>query len=271
MSDPAAKPRDLKPVLQSFVLLDAVLRLFLWWSPIALTAAIVTATDSWPIKPLVGADFHTAWAWGQKLGQWAVLYNLIYVGLLVLLRVLTPTPKEGRYELGPGKKLDRQLLYSAVHAALTKARYQPPFPGFLVFHIANLPPMSWLVGRIFGPRSQSCYVTDPGILDPHMVSIGRNVIIGFGTTIAGHYQMGDAVHFKRTIIEDNVVIGAHVAMAGVHVKQGAMIGAGSVVLPDSQIGENEFWSGIPARRRRAVSARGAEDEQPCEVLAAGYQ
>lgn len=268
MSKTASPTRDLKSGLQMFLVLDAVLRLFLWWCPIALTAAVVTATDSWPDKPLIGADLDTAWVWGQKLGQWAILYNVIYVALLVVLRALIPTPKEGRYELGAGRKLDRQLLYSAFIAALTKARYHPPFPGFLVFHLSNLPPMRWLMGPIFGPHSRSCYITDPCILDPHMVSIGRNVTIGYGTTIAGHYQQRDAVHYRRTIIEDDVVIGAHVAMAGVHVRRGAIIGAGSIVMPESEIGENEYWSGNPARRRAKVSAPDAPADQPSEALLA---
>ena len=107
MSEAAVKPRDQRFGLQMFLLLDGVLRLFLWWCPIALTAAIVTATDSWPGKPLVGANLDTAWRWGEKLGEWAILYNLLYVALLIVLRALIPTPKEGRYDLGPGSKLDR--------------------------------------------------------------------------------------------------------------------------------------------------------------------
>jgi acetyltransferase-like isoleucine patch superfamily enzyme len=116
--------------------------------------------------------------------------------------------------------------------------------------MANLPPLKWLMDSIFGPKSKSCYVTDPCILDPSHVTIGRNVVIGFGTTLAAHFQEQDAVLIKQTIIEDDVLIGGHCAISGVHIQRGAVIGAGSVVLPGSMIGPGEYWSGNPARRRR---------------------
>ena len=106
---------------------------------------------------------------------------------------------------------------------------------------------------------------DPCIIDPHKVSVGRSVTIGFGTTIAAHYQQRDAVYFKRTIIEDDVLIGGHVAMAGVHVKRGAVIGAGSIVLPESEIGENEYWSGNPARRRSVLPPPGERTTAPSDA------
>jgi hypothetical protein len=262
MTTASAKPYDPKTSLQLLLVFDAFIRLFIWWSPIAMTIAIFTRYQAWPTTPLTQANLAMAWVWGQKLGQLVILYNLIYVAHLVLLRLPIPTPPEGRIEVGSGARTDRRLIYSAVISSLTKARYQPPFPGFLVFHISNLPPMCWLMNPIFGPHSKSCSVVEPGIIDPHMVSVGRNVIIGWGTTIAGHYQERNAVFFKRTVIEDDVLIGGHVAMAGVHVKRGAVIGAGSIVLPGSEIGENEYWSGNPARRRGTLPPPGERAAAP---------
>ncbi|MFQ5430584.1 MAG: DapH/DapD/GlmU-related protein, partial [Phycisphaerae bacterium] len=122
--------------------------------------------------------------------------------------------------------------------------------------VANLPPLCWLMNRVFGPRSQSCYVTDPRIIDPHLVTIGRNVIIGFGSMIAGHHQEQDRVVIQPTVIEDDVLIGGYAAISGAHIKKGAKVGAGSVVLPGSVIGEYEYWSGNPARRRQRLKQRG---------------
>ena len=258
-------PQDPKLGLQLLLLLDVFVRLFIWWSSLALTVALFTRLKAWPDQQFAGPDLGLAWLWGQKLGQLVLIYNLIYIAHLLVLRMLIPTPKEGRYDT-VGGKLDRQLLYSGLLSTLTKARMQPPFPGFLVFHLANLPPMSWLMGPIFGPRSRSCYVADPCIIDPHLVSIGRNVVIGLNTTIAAHYQERDSVHFRRTIIEDDVLIGGYCAMAGAHIKKGAVVGAGSMILSGSVIGENEYWSGNPARRRRVLPPPGqrGEDQLPPE-------
>jgi hypothetical protein len=197
-----------------------------------------------------------------------LLFDLLYVGHLLVGRLIIPTPKEGRYDLSAGS-LNPQLLLAGLLSALTKARLQPPFPGFLVFHLANLPPMRWLMNAVFGPKSRSCYVTDPCSLDPHLGTIGRNVVIGFNTTIAAHFQKRDSVRVLRTTIEDDVLIGGCSAVSGAHVKRGAVIGPGSIVLPDSVIGENEYWSDNPARRRRVLpppGQRGASDLPPQDEL-----
>ena len=76
-------------------------------------------------------------------------------------------------------------------------------------------------------------------------------MIGFNATVAGHYQECDAWVLKRTVIEDNVIIGGHaVIYGGVRIGAGAAIGAGAIILPNTVIGPNEFWGGVPAKKIR---------------------
>ena len=249
--------RDTRRALQAVVALDVVVRLALWGGALALTTGAFTALDAWPARGPIGADLRQAAAWAWCLAGWVILFNVIYVAELVVVRLLVPTPKEGRYPTGDGARPHRQLLWALLVGLLSKARYFAPFPGFLVFHIANLPPMVWLMRAVFGPKSRSCYFGEPKIIDPSFVEIGRNVIIGINTTIAGHYQTQDAVVIKRTIIEDDMLIGGHAGIAGgVHLKAGCMIGAGAIVLPETVVGPNEFWAGVPAKRIGMV--RGAD-------------
>jgi len=245
-----APPRDRAPAIRAFVVLDLVARLVMWSASVALATAAVTALGVWPERSIVGADLLLAWDWALCLSAWIVLFNVAYVVLLVVLRLPIPAPQEGRYPTN-GRGLPPALLWSCLLALLTKARYGAPFPGFLVFHLANLPPLRWLMEPIFGPRSRSCTMSEPRVVDPHLVTIGRNVVIGAFTSITGHYQDRDAVVLRRTIIEDNVVIGGDCALfGGVHVKSGSMIGAGAIVLPGTVVGPNEFWAGVPARKIR---------------------
>ena len=245
--------RDRRRSLQAYLVLDLVVRITIWGTAVGLTSAVFTAVDGWPAGSLIGADWGCAAAWAIRLCHWVILFNLIYVCELVVLRLLIPTPKEGRYSTADVGKLDRQLVWCCLIGILTKARYEAPFPGFFVFHVSNLPPMCWLMGPIFGPKSRSCYFTEPRVLDPSLVEIGRNVVIGFGSSISGHVQLRDAVVIKRTTIEDNVVIGGHsVIFGGVHLKAGSMIGAGAIVLPGTVVESNEFWAGIPARKVGSV-------------------
>lgn len=241
---------DLRNTLRGFLLLDSFVRLLIWTGALGLSIGAFNAWGLWPKESIVGAGFGLAWFWAKRVGWCIVLFNIFYVAELVVLRLLVPTPREGRYPT-TGQKLSWQLVWAGMLGTLAKARYEAPFPGFLVFHIANLPPMCWLMGRIFGPKSRSCYATDPRILDPQGVQLGRNVVIGFNATVAAHYQERDALIIKHTIIEDDVVIGGHaVIYGGVHIHEGAIIGAGAIVLPNTVIGSNEFWGGVPAMKIR---------------------
>lgn len=244
--------------LQGFLMLDAVVRLFIWGSSMAFAFMAATALGWWPAENPFGGAPAVAWAWGGAVVKWVVLYNLIYIAELILLRLAIPTPEPGIYStIKPPdlrKRSDRQVLYSCLIALLTKARYEAPFPAFLVFHASNIWPLRPLMGRVFGPRSRSCYVTDPLILDPHLVEIGRNVVIGSGANIAGHCQLPDMVVVRKTIIEDDVVIGANTTIfGGVHIHRGAMIAAGSVVAPFTVVGSCEYWSGVPAVKVRDLT------------------
>jgi acetyltransferase-like isoleucine patch superfamily enzyme len=140
---------------------------------------------------------------------------------------------------------------------LTKARLDPPFPGFLVFHICNLPPFSWIVGRTIGPRTRSVTLADPWILDPSFVQIGRNVTIGFQTTITAHHQTNEGIVIRKVIIEDDVTVGGNSSLlSGTHLKKGSMIGSGALVLPNTVVEENEFWAGVPAKKIGMVNSAG---------------
>lgn len=249
----ASQPNDPFYPMQGFLLLDALARLFIWSVAVALTCALFTALHAWPPRTPVGADLGTAWAWSGFAARWIVVFNVAYVIVLLLMRLPIPCPAEGHYattgQLRIFSRRDRQLVWACLVAIITKARYQPPFPGFLVFHVTNLVPFRWLVGPILGPRSRSIGVMEPSILDPHHVTIGRNVVIGFGATITAHVQERDGVTIRRTIIEDDVLVGGHsVVPGGAVVKSGSMIGAGAIVRPNSVIGPNEFWGGVPARK-----------------------
>jgi hypothetical protein len=237
---------------------------FIWSSALALSGAAMTWLGGWPGQWPAGPG--PWWAWGRALSNFVVVYNLVYVAELVGLRLLIPTPRPGVYAtnraLRPWHPRDRQLVWSCLIATLTKARYEAPFPAFLVFHLSNLPPMRWLMGPIFGPRSRSCYVSEPLILDPSFVEIGRNVVIGSHASIAGHIQVPDMVQIRKTTIEDDCLIGANALIfGGVQVKRGSMVAGGSVVPPYTVIGPYEYWSGVPAVKVR--------DLRPEEAVNAG--
>jgi len=246
-------PMNPSVAIQFLLLLDAGVRLLIWSGAAAITLFIAARYDLWTWH--AWSDLHSfaaAWALSQRLGHFVMIFNAAYLLELAALRLLIPRPKPGRYSLA-GKRPDVNLLCSCLLAVLTKARYQAPFPAFLVPMLANVAPFRWLLGATLGPRSGSPFFVEPNILDPFNVTIGRNVTIGFGSIIAGHLQERDAVLIAPTVIEDDVLIGANVGIPGnVHIKRGAVVRGFSSLLPGTVIGENEYWAGIPARRVREL-------------------
>jgi len=257
MSEATVQTRDAKTSLQGMLVLDIFIRLLIWSSSLAVSVATMTALNAWPEQGIVKADLGLAWQWGQKLTHLILLFNLYYVAALVVLRLPIPTPKEGTYSMAPGAPLDRNLICAALIAMLTKARYHAPFPGFFVFHIANLPPLRWFMNHVFGPKSRSCYVLDPILGDPFMTEIGRNVVFGFNSSVTCHTQQRDAIAIKKVVIGDDVLIGANaVVFSGARIGRGAVVLSGAVVAPDTVIGDYEVWGGLPAKKIKVLPPPG---------------
>lgn len=257
MASESDRSVDPRAGLRGFLALDAFVRLLLWAGAFTFSTGAMTYFGGWPKTPAVGASFSAAWQWAVALVQWIVWFNVTYVGLILVGRLPIPTPREGRYTIAPGQKIDRQLLWSCLLATLTKARYEAPFPAFLAYHIANLPPLCWLFTPIFGPHSRSCCVTDALFMDPSLTEIGRNVTIGYDAIIAAHTQGRDEVVIKRTIIEDDVLIGGRACIyGGCHIRRGAIILGNAILRPDTIVGENEVWGGVPAKKIKELPAYG---------------
>lgn len=255
---PAAPVADSRRMLEAFLLVDGAVRLLIWSGAVVLTCLAFRGLGLWP-RAASGPLAEPAWTWLIWISAWIALFNLVYVGILVLLRLLIPTPREGEYPLVCRGAVDRQVLWQCLLAILTKARHQAPFPGFLVHTVASLPPLRGLVDHTLGPRSRSCNVVDPLIMDPHLVTIGRNVVIGYGAVFTAHVQGRDTLALRRIVVEDDVVIGGTAQiLAGARIGAGAVIGAGAIVLPGTVVGANEFWAGVPAKKIRDLPPRTAQ-------------
>lgn len=235
--------------IQFLLVLDIWIRTMIWAAAFGATLLIMSRTDlfrslSWDTVSHWGG----AWVVATTATNFILLFNVVYILTLVAVRLPFPRPRSGVYRTD--RPLDWNLLLAAFLAVLTKARFQPPFPGIFVSQLAGIVPFRWLLGQTIGPMSKSSFFVDPGVVDPWGVEIGRNVTIGLGSMITCHLQERDYVIVDRVIIEDDVSIGAYAGIScGVHIKRGAVIEPYAAVKPRTVIGEYEFWGGRPAFKK----------------------
>lgn len=261
---PTSRNRNSSVVLQLLLVFDIWVRTMIWAVSLSATLLVMSRTSlfrslSW--DKLSG--WSGAWAFAATLTNFILLFNVAYVLTLILVRLPFPSPKAGVYRTDRG--VDRSIIFAAILAVLTKARFQAPFPGIFVSQLASIMPFRWLLSKTMGPSTRSSFFVDPNIIDPWGVDVGRNVTIGFGSTITCHLQERDFIIVDRVVIEDDVSIGAYAGIScGVHIKRGAVIEPYAAVKPRTLIGEYELWGGRPAFKKGVVRPVGAGERRPAE-------
>lgn len=94
------------------------------------------------------------------------------------------------------------------------------------------------LGMRIGEYSALALMVTPDVMFPERISIGRNTVIGFNSTILCHEYLVDEYRIGDVHIGNEVLIGANVTiLPGVTIGDRAVIGAGAVVHRDVLPGE----------------------------------
>jgi len=129
------------------------------------------------------------------------------------------------------------------------------FNSLIRTHFLPIPVMR-LVYQALGARMGSNTYSAGALLDPPLIELGENCIIGHDAALFCHAIEGGHFALHRIRIGNNVTIGAGaIIMPGVNIGDGAIVSAGAVVLKDTYIGQDEIWGGVPAKRIRCDGLR----------------
>lgn len=189
-------------------------------------------------------------------------YVLLLTGVILqvsAIRLVSPRVKPGIY-----RKFAKGNFFALVWATgLNNLLFATPFMRTINF----LAVLRYLFYRGQGMKTHfgNWISVDAVIMDPGLVTLGRNVNIGGMAAITGHVAMHDAMVILPVTIGDNVVVGAASKLGpGVEIGDNALIGAeaalgmrvrvgeGAYVEPFSRvesgtvIGPYEKWAGVPA-------------------------
>ncbi|MFB4164548.1 DapH/DapD/GlmU-related protein [Alteribacillus sp. JSM 102045] len=126
--------------------------------------------------------------------------------------------------------------------------------NFIIIHMARytpfLPLKNWLYRTFLrmkvGETTAFALMVMPDIMFPEKISVGRNSVIGYNTTILAHEYLIKEYRIGRVEIGDDVLIGANTTiLPGVTIGSRAVVAAGSVVHKD--VAPGSFVGGNPLR------------------------
>ncbi|MCP8617634.1 acyltransferase [Salirhabdus salicampi] len=126
--------------------------------------------------------------------------------------------------------------------------------NFLVIQIARYTPIlswkNWMYRKLLkmevGKHASFALMVMLDIMFPEKISVGRNTVIGYNTTILAHEYLIKEYRLGEVVIGDDVMIGANsTILPGVTVGDGAIVSAGTLVHKD--VPKGCFVGGNPMR------------------------
>jgi len=103
--------------------------------------------------------------------------------------------------------------------------------------------------RLLGAKVGKDPIIKGKILNPDIIAIGDNVIIGVDALIIAHVVEGTYTSLKKIRIGNRCTIGVRsFVMPGVEIGDNSIVASGAVVVKNTKIPPNEIWGGIPAKK-----------------------
>jgi acetyltransferase-like isoleucine patch superfamily enzyme len=124
----------------------------------------------------------------------------------------------------------------------------------IIIEIARYTPFSRLKNWLYrtflhmevGGRTAFAFKVMVDIMFPENITVGRNAIIGYNTTILAHEYLIDEYRIGKVVIGNEVMIGANsTILPGIKIGDRAVVAAGSVVHKDVPAGA--FVGGNPIK------------------------
>lgn len=117
------------------------------------------------------------------------------------------------------------------------------------------------LGMKVGEQTSFALMVMLDVMFPEKISVGRNTVIGYNTTILAHEYLIKEYRLGDVVIGDEVMIGANsTIMPGVTIGDGAIVSAGTLVHKDVPPGA--FVGGNPMRviyTKEELAQRWADD------------
>jgi len=106
-----------------------------------------------------------------------------------------------------------------------------------------------VVEMLFGAKVGANVALGGTIDDPYMVSIGEGAVLGNASLVSGNVISNGKITFGRVVIGKGATVGANsVVLPGTEVGENALLMGGAMVMAGTKIPAGETWRGNPARK-----------------------
>ncbi|MFF2287649.1 acyltransferase [Peribacillus butanolivorans] len=126
--------------------------------------------------------------------------------------------------------------------------------NFVVIQLARYTPFlgmkNWLYRTFLhmkvGKHTSFALMVMPDVMFPEKISVGKNTVIGYNTTILAHEYLINEYRLGEVVIGDEVLIGANsTILPGLTIGSGSIVSAGTLVHKD--VPEGVFVGGNPMK------------------------
>ncbi|MBK5485333.1 acyltransferase [Peribacillus sp. TH16] len=126
--------------------------------------------------------------------------------------------------------------------------------NFVVIQLARYTPFlgmkNWLYRTFLhmkvGKHTSFALMVMPDVMFPEKISVGKNTVIGYNTTILAHEYLINEYRLGEVVIGDEVLIGANsTILPGLTIGNGSIVSAGTLVHKD--VPEGAFVGGNPMK------------------------
>lgn len=168
-----------------------------------------------------------------------VFAAIFFAKILLTIVNVFHKPREGVFLRDPA---DKDYRYWSLRNTIKK------WPTWLA-HKFPFPFLDNICFKVFGVKTKFSNSLFEGWVDTEYIEFGKNVVVGQGAIIQSSVIIGNFLIIKKTIIEENVRIGAHVIiMPGTHIRKNCILNTWSSTMVGQELEEGWVYNGGPAKK-----------------------
>ncbi|MFW9941726.1 MAG: hypothetical protein ACFFFT_11855 [Candidatus Thorarchaeota archaeon] len=169
----------------------------------------------------------------------SIFVSLIFAKFFLIIVKLIHKPREGVFLRHHS---DKDYRYWSLRSVIKK------WPLW-ISHKFPFPFMNNICLKMFGVKTKYSNSLFEGFVDTEFLHFGKHVVIGQSAIVQSAVIVGNLFIIRKTILEDNVVVGAHsIVMPGTHMKMNSILAGSSMTTVGQVLEEGWVYLGAPAKK-----------------------